>query len=256
MTAVEPWLEGRSVLITGAGSGIGRETALTMARRGARVMCADLAGADTTARMVLDAGGEARAAVVDVTEEADVDALVKATVSAWGSLDCAFNNAGISPAAVGAAGQRVGDIARPAWERMLAVTLTGVWLCMKHELAAMVPAGRGAIVNTASIFGLTGQPGAGAYVAAKHGVVGLTRAAALDYAPSGIRVNVVCPGFIDTPMVAEVRERRGERINARIPLGRFGTAAEIAELVTWLCSDLASYVTGSAFTADGGFTAA
>ena len=248
-------LEGRVALVTGAGSGIGREAAIVMARQGARVLCVDVTGAEATAKAVAQAGGEARTAIADVTIETEVAAAVQAAVTAWGKLDCAFNNAGISPASVGSAGYLVADIPFADWNRLLAVNLTGVWCCMKYELAAMRLAGKGAIVNTASIAGLTGLPGAGAYVASKHGVVGLTKAAALDYAASGIRVNAVCPGFIDTPMATELRRRRGDEVSARIPAGRFGTATEIAEIAAWLCSDMAAYVTGSTITADGGFTA-
>jgi len=250
-------LAGKSALVTGAASGIGRATALVLAREGARVLAADLSGsgADETARMIQEAGGEALAVAADVTLDADVEAMVAAAVAAWGRLDCAFNNAGIAPAAVGPAGQRVGDLSRQSWEGMLAVNLTGVWLCMKYELAQMERQGGGAIVNTASIAGLVGLPRSGAYVAAKHGVVGLTKAAAIDYAGAGVRINAVCPGYIETPMIAEAMARRGDEIIAGVPLRRLGGAGEIAEAVAWLCSDRAGFVTGTAMTVDGGYTA-
>jgi len=250
-------LAGKSVLVTGAASGIGRATALVLAREGARVLAADLSGpgADETARMVQEAGGEALAVAADVTLDADVEAMVAAAVAAWGRLDCAFNNAGIAPAAVGPAGQRVGDLSRQSWEGMLAVNLTGVWLCMKHELAQMERQGGGAIVNTASVAGLVGLPRSGAYVAAKHGVVGLTKAAAIDHAGAGVRINAVCPGYIETPMIAEAMARRGDEIIAGVPLRRLGGASEIAEAVAWLCSDRAGFVTGTAMAVDGGYTA-
>lgn len=248
-------LDGKVALVTGAGSGIGQAAALLMASEGARVVCVDLAGATDTARAVTEAGGVAIAVRADVTQEAEVEAAVDAAIRTWGRLDCAFNNAGISPAVAGAAGLRVADIPNAAWHQLIAVNLTGVWNCMKAELRVMEKSGGGAIVNTASIAGLTGLPGAGAYVAAKHGVVGLTKAAALDYAKQGIRVNAVCPGFIDTPMIAEVRSRRGDAIVARVPAGRFGLPGEIAELAVWLCSDRAAYMNGAAIGADGGYTA-
>lgn len=254
MTAM---LAGKSALVTGAASGIGRATALVLAREGARVLVADLPGpgAGETARMIQEAGGEALAVVADVTLDADVEAMVAAAVAAWGRLDCAFNNAGIAPAAVGPAGQRVGDLSRQSWEGMLAVNLTGVWLCMKHELAQMERQGGGAIVNTASIAGLVGLPRSGAYVAAKHGVVGLTKAAAIDHAGAGVRINAVCPGYVETPMIVESMARRGGEIMAGVPLKRLGAASEIAEAVAWLCSDRAAFVTGTAMTVDGGYTA-
>jgi len=250
-------LTGKSALVTGGASGIGRATALVMAREGARVLVADLPGpgAEATVGMIRDAGGEARAVTADVTVAAEVEAMVAAAVSAWGRLDCAFNNAGIAPAAVGSAGQRVGDLSQRAWEGMLAVNLTGVWLCMKHELAQMERQGSGAIVNTASIAGLVGLPGSGAYVAAKHGVVGLTKAAAIDHAAAGVRVNAVCPGYVETPMIAESMARRGGQIMATVLLKRLGTVNEVAEAVVWLCSDRAAFVTGTALTVDGGYTA-
>lgn len=254
MTAM---LAGKAALVTGAASGIGRATALVLAREGARVLVADLPGpgASETARMIQEAGGEALAVVADVTLDADVEAMVAAAVAAWGRLDCAFNNAGIAPAAVGPAGQRVGDLSRQSWEGMLAVNLTGVWLCMKHELAQMERQGGGAIVNTASIAGLVGLPRSGAYVAAKHGVVGLTKAAAIDHAGAGVRINAVCPGYVETPMIVESMARRGAEIMAGVPLKRLGAASEIAEAVAWLCSDRAAFVTGTAMTVDGGYTA-
>jgi len=250
-------LAGKSALVTGGASGIGRATALVLAREGARVLVADLPGpgAGETARMIQDAGGEALATEANVTVDAEVEAMVAAAVSAWGRLDCAFNNAGIAPKAVGPGGQRVGDLSRQSWEGMLAVNLTGVWLCMKYELAQMERQGGGAIVNTASIAGLVGLPGSGAYVAAKHGVVGLTKAAAIDHARARVRVNAVCPGYVETPMSAEAMARRGEQIMATVPMKRLGAAGEVAEAVAWLCSDRAAFVTGAAMAVDGGYTA-
>jgi len=249
-------LAGRSALVTGAGSGIGRATSLAMAREGARLLVSDLpgCGAQDTAALIVGEGGAAVAFDADVTDEAQVQAMVAAALAAHGRLDCAFNNAGIAAMHVGAGGRRVGDTPREAWDRMLAVNLTGVFLCMKAEIAAMEPTGGGAIVNTASVAGLVGLPGSNAYVVAKHGVVGLTRAAAIDHAATGVRVNAVCPGYIDTPMIGEAMARRGEQILGNVPMRRLGEADEIAQAVVFLCSDRARFMTGTAMPVDGGYT--
>ena len=239
-------------LVTGGGSGIGRATALTFAREGARVVVSDVvaeAGQETV-RLIAEAGGEARFVAADVSRAAEVEALVAGCIDAYGRLDCAHNNAGIE----GPGAQTV-DYDEAAWERVIAINLTGVWLCMKYEIPAMLKHGGGAIVNTSSAAGLLGFRGGSAYVASKHGVLGLTKTAALEYAKAGLRVNAVCPGAIDTPMMGRItghRPQRAERMAASEPVGRMGSPQEIAEAVVWLCSDAASFVTGHAMSVDGG----
>ena len=250
-------LEGKCALVTGGASGIGRATALAMAREGARVAVADRAeeSAANTVAEINAAGGQAIAIACDVSDEAQVAAMVARTIAAFGRLDCAFNNAGISGRHVGSAGQRLHEMSAESWAGMLDVNLTGVFLCMKHEVAHMLAQGGGAIVNTASILGIVGTTVAASYVAAKHGVVGLTRAAATDYGTDGIRVNAVCPGYIETPMTTQTVRERGAALMAKVPMNRLGQPEEIAEAVVWLCSDRARFVTGTAQVVDGGYTA-
>ena len=251
-------LEGKSALVTGGASGIGRATALAFAREGARVAVADILeeAAQSTVTEIEAMGGQALAIACDVTDDDAVKAMIAATVDAYGSLDCAFNNAGIAPYQVNAGGQKIADVAPEAWRRLIDVNLTGVWLCLRHEVAQMRAQGSGGvIINTASILGLVGSATSSAYVAAKHGVVGLTKTAAADHAEDNIRVNAVCPGYIETPMTEETMRRRGERILARVPMARMGKAGEIAEAVVWLCSPKASFVTGVSWAVDGGYTA-
>lgn len=205
--------------------------------------------------MVNAIGGQALSLGGDVTDDATVQGLIRATLEAYGRLDCAFNNAGIAGYQVDAAGKRTAEWSEAAFDRMIGVNLKGVWLCMKHELLHMAAHGGGAIVNTGSIAGLVGLPTSSAYVAAKHGVLGLTKTAAIEYAADKIRVNAVCPGYIRTKMTEEVMSRRGEALMAMIPFHRMGTPEEIAEMVAWLCSDRASYVTGACYNVDGGYMA-
>jgi len=254
-------LDGKSALVTGGG-GIGRATALAMAREGARVAVADFAAdaAAETVALVNAVGGQAIKLTGDVTRSRDVKAMLDDTIVAYGRLDCAFNNAGIAPYQVDASGEKTADWAEDSFDRMIEVNLKGVWLCLRAEIRQMLAQGvtgqkGGAIVNTGSIAGLIGLATSSAYVAAKHGVLGLTKTAALEYADDGIRVNAVCPGFIKTKMTEDTMRRRGDKIVAQTPMGRMGEPEEIAELVVWLCSDRASYVTGAAYNVDGGWMA-
>ena len=250
-------LEGKTALITGAGRGIGRETSLLFAREGARVAVADMSaeGAAETVAMINAAGGQAISITADVTRPDQVAAMIATTVASFGRLDCAFNNAGIAGYQVGSSGQKTAEWTEEAFDRMILVNLKGVWLCMRSELEQMVKQGGGAIVNTASIAGLVGLPTSSAYVASKHGVIGLTKTAAIEYAESSVRVNAVCPGYIETDMTRDVMARRGAQIMPMVPFRRMGKPGEIAEMVCWLCSDRASFVTGAAYNVDGGFYA-
>ena len=249
-------VENKIALVTGGGSGLGRATVQALAREGAKVLIADLnlESAHETAIMVAEAGGEASAFAMDVTIAAQVEAMVQTTVERYGRLDCAFNNAGIP----GKVGTSVIDYEEEDWDRVIAVDLKGVWLGMKYELKQMLKQGSGVVVNTASIAGLVGLVGSSPYVASKHGVVGLTKTAALEFAQQNIRVNAVCPGVFRTPLVekviAELPEREELYLSAQ-PIGRMGRPEELAEAVVWLCSDAASFVTGHAFPVDGGYVA-
>jgi NAD(P)-dependent dehydrogenase (short-subunit alcohol dehydrogenase family) len=248
-------LRGKVALVTGAGSGIGQAAALAFAHAGARVVVADIDadGGQATVHRIAELGGEAICIPADVAQEDDVARLIAETVARYGRLDCALNNAGIS-----SGGGLTHELSEEMWSRVLAVNLTGVWLCLKYEIAQMLRQdGGGAIVNVASVAGLVGGTTA-AYVASKHGVVGLTKQAALEYAPHGIRINAVCPGVIQTPMVDRVFAARpglAERWLAAEPIGRLGTPEEVAAAVVWLCSEAASFVIGVALPVDGGWVA-
>jgi NAD(P)-dependent dehydrogenase (short-subunit alcohol dehydrogenase family) len=250
-------LDEKAILITGAASGIGRATAAEARAEGARLLLADVN--DEQGEAVAAELGEGASYVhCDVTDEASVQAAVAATVSELGRIDCAFNCAGI----LGSLGN-VGELGLDGWKRIIDVDLNGVFLCTKHELGAMVAQGGGAILNMASAAGLIGWPGAAGYVAAKHGVVGLTKSAALEYAPQNIRVNSICPSYVLTPMVEKelFEEALGNdeeliaAARANHPIGRFAKVEEIAAAATWLLSDKASFVTGTAMSVDGGYTA-
>lgn len=242
-------------LVTGGSSGIGRATALAFAREGAKVVVADVAmdSGEETVRLIKATGGEALFVKTDVSKGAEVEALIQQIVKTYGRLDCAFNNAGIEGQFVSTA-----EGSEENWDRVLAINLKGVWLCLKHEIAQMLKQGGGAIVNTASVGGLVGAAGGYAYVTSKHGVNGLTKTAALEYAKQGIRVNSVCPGVIRTPMVERIlsgNPQMAEMVAATEPVGRLGKPEEIGEAVVWLCSDAASFVTGLPMAVDGGMLA-
>jgi NAD(P)-dependent dehydrogenase (short-subunit alcohol dehydrogenase family) len=249
-------LEAKVALVTGAGSGIGRAAALAIAREGAQVLVADVveAAGQETVDLINQAGGRASFARCDVARATEAEALVAAAVEAFGRLDCAFNNAGVAGKIA-----RTADDTEENFDFIMSVNLRGVWLCMKYELLQMLKQGHGgAIVNTASAAGLVGSHGMPAYTASKHGVVGLTKTAALEYARGGIRVNAVCPGVIDTPMVGGMvttRPRLKDILVAAEPVARMGMPGEIGEAVAWLLSDYASFVTGCALPVDGGMTA-
>ena len=249
-------LNNKITLVTGAGSGIGRATSLVLAREGATVVVADIDadGGEQTLSAIKDMGGEGMFVHADVSRAADVEAMVDAAVNAYGRLDCAYNNAGIE----GYYGGRLHEYPEDTFDRLMDINVKGVWLCLKYEIPQMLKQGGGAIVNTASVAGLVGSRRLSVYSASKHAVIGLTKSAALEYASDGIRVNAVCPGIIDTPMMDRLVEGRDDlaaAIPTRQPIGRKGTPDEIAEAVAWLCSDAASLVTGLAMAVDGAFTA-
>jgi len=248
-------LAGRAGIVTGAASGIGAASARALAAAGAAVVLADTdarAGADAAASLAR-AGARASFVECDVSRDEQVRALVAVALERHGRLDFAVNNAGIEGPFAPAA-----DVTEEDWDRTVSVDLKGVWLCMRHELPPMVAAGSGAIVNTSSVGGLVGLPGSTPYTAAKHGVIGLTKVAALEYSAAGVRVNAICPGVILTPMVERliVAEPAIEaEMHAAEPIGRLGRPEEVAAAVVWLCSDAASFVTGVALPVDGGYVA-
>ncbi len=248
-------LRGKVVLVTGGGSGIGRATSLLLAKEGAKVMIADYVpdGAERTLKLIKEAGGEASCVAADVSIGSQVEMMVNKTVEIYGRLDGAFNNAGIEGKMADTA-----DYPEDVFDRIIATNLKGVWLSMKYEIPQMLKSGGGAIVNTASGAGLVGVAQLSAYNASKHGVVGLTKTAALEFAHKNIRINCVCPGLINTPMVARMIDSGGmneQEFLAAEPVGRMGRPEEIGEGVVWLLSDAASFVTGHSMSIDGGFVA-
>jgi NAD(P)-dependent dehydrogenase (short-subunit alcohol dehydrogenase family) len=246
---------GKVAFVTGAGGGIGRAAALAFACEGASVVVVDVSEKENqqTARMIEEQGGRTHAVRCDVTRVEDVKAALDKAVETFGRLDFAFNNAGIEPRNPAP----TADYDLEEWERIIAVDLRGVFLCMKYEIPLMLKNGGGAIVNTSSGAGVIGIKGSPAYTAGKHGVIGLTRAAALDYASQNVRVNAVCPGYIDTPMMGRFTGGTAEgraKVISEEPIGRMGRPEEIANAVLWLCSDASGFVIGSAMVIDGGQT--
>ncbi len=251
---------GKVALVTGAGNGIGRASSLGFAKRGARLVLVDrdAAAGEATAGIIRQQGGQAIFVAADVTKSADVQAYVKAALDAYGAIDCFHNNAGIEGAVANTA-----EYDEAMFDAVMGVNVKGVFLGLRHVLPVMLNQKRGAVVNTASVAGLVGSPGMPAYVASKHAVIGLTKVAAGEVARSGVRVNAVCPGPIDTRMIHSLESMMspadpasaGQRYQSSIPIGRYGTAEEVANVVLFLCSDLAGNVTGAQYVVDGGRTA-
>jgi NAD(P)-dependent dehydrogenase (short-subunit alcohol dehydrogenase family) len=246
--------QGKVAFVTGAGSGIGRAAALAFARAGASVTVADISeqGSRETTRLIEEQGGHALSVRCDVTRTEDVKAALGRTIEAFGRLDFAFNNAGVEQR-----NAAIAEFEEDEWNRIMDVNLRGVFLCMKYEIPLMLKQGGGAIVNTSSGAGVIGIKGGAAYAAAKHGLIGLTKSAALDYAAQNIRINTVAPGYIATPMMDRFTGGTAEgwaKITAEEPIGRPGRPEEIASAVVWLCSDAASFVVGHTLVVDGGQT--
>lgn len=250
-----PLMLGKVVIVTGGAAGIGRATAIAFARDGAKVVIGDIdaAGCENTVAAIKDKGGEATYLRADMTKSADIQSLVMKAVSEYGGLDCAFNNAGLVGSVAG-----IVDTTEDEWNRVVATNLTGVWLCMKYEIPEMLKRGAGAIVNNGSVAGLVGAPGPVGNVATKHGVSGLTKSAALQYATQGIRVNAVAPGLVRTPLTQQMIAKYPDAepsLLAFVPQSRWCEPEEIAEAVLFLCSPRAAHITGQVLAIDGGWTA-
>ncbi|MFQ5933325.1 MAG: SDR family oxidoreductase [Dehalococcoidia bacterium] len=244
--------EGKVALVTGGSGGIGRATSLAYAEEGAKVVVADVLveNGQETVRMIEDSGGEATFVEADVSKAAEVEAMVDKVVEAYGRIDFAYNNAGIEGVLV-----YTHEYPEQMWDKVIDINLKGVWLCMKYEVPYMLKQGGGAIVNTSSIAGLRGAANWSVYTASKHGVIGLTKSAAIEYGPNGVRVNAVCPSIIQTPMYDRALAGHEEQYIRAHPLRRMGTPEDVARVVIWLCSDSASFVTGQATLVDGGYLA-
>jgi NAD(P)-dependent dehydrogenase (short-subunit alcohol dehydrogenase family) len=250
---METEFKNKVAIVTGGSSGIGKATALAFAKKGAKVVRVDWKENTETIDLIKKSGGEVLFIKCDVSKSPDVKAMVEKTLLTFGRIDYAFNNAGIEGVSA-----PVQDCSEENWDRTIGVNLKGVWLCMKHEIPEMIKQGKGVIINCSSVAGLVGFSGLPAYVASKHGVIGLTKTSALECAKLGIRVNAVCPGVIQTPMIDRLTGNDKEAIEQFTnlePVGRFGQAEEIANAVLWMCSDEASFVTGHAMVVDGGFVA-
>jgi NAD(P)-dependent dehydrogenase (short-subunit alcohol dehydrogenase family) len=251
---MERIFENKVAIVTGGSFGIGKATAKAFAKRGAKVVIADWVEDYSTLKEIEDDGGSALFVKCDVSKVSDVTALITKTMETFGRLDFAVNNAGIEGATA-----PTHECTEENWDKTISINLKGVWLCMKQEIPPMLKAGKGAIVNIASIAGLVGFSGLPAYVVSKHGIVGLTKTAALEYAKQGIRVNAVCPGVIRTAMIDRLTGKDKiveKQFEAMEPVARMGEPEEVAEAIVWLCSDAASFVTGHALAVDGGWIAA
>jgi len=250
-------LENKVALVTGASSGIGRASALTFAREGAKVIVSSRSreGCENTVQMIESAGGEATFVQADLRKPEEVEALIDSVIKIYGKLDCAFNNGGV----MGDKGIATTEYPEDLWDLLIDTNLKGTWLCMKYEIPHMLKNNGGSIVNMSSVVGLVGIPGWAAYVATKHGIVGLTKSVALEYAKANIRVNVVCPGTIRTPMLDRIISGEDHQFEAMVsaahPMGRIGAPEEVAEAALWLCSDATSFITGHTLVMDGGWVA-
>lgn len=250
---MEQIFKNKTAIVTGGSFGIGRAAAVAFAARGAKVVIADWVEDNETLHIIKSAGGDAIFIKCDVSSDDSVKMMVDKTIAQFGRLDYAFNNAGVEGLSA-----PTHECTNENWEKTISVNLKGVWLCMKYEIPYMMKQGKGAIVNNASIAGLVAFPGIPAYVASKHGIIGLTKNAAIEYAKSGIRANVVCPGVIKTPMIDRFTGKNKEvekQFESMEPIGRLGLPEEVAEAVIWLCSDASSFVTGHSMAVDGGWVA-